>query len=59
MKNHELLAEVITEKDEEALTYLIDVQCHNDESEEDRVGFRLEFYFRPNPFFTNTQLTKR
>ncbi|GMH22045.1 hypothetical protein Nepgr_023888 [Nepenthes gracilis] len=55
MKNHEVLAEEITERDEGALKYLKDIKwCRIN----DPKGFKLEFFFDPNPYFKNTVLTK-
>ncbi|KAI7741517.1 hypothetical protein M8C21_022595, partial [Ambrosia artemisiifolia] len=55
MKTHELLAEEISERDEEALKYLKDIKwCRI----EDPKGFKLEFFFDTNPYFKNSVLTK-
>ncbi|URE47651.1 NAP domain containing protein [Musa troglodytarum] len=55
MKANEVLTEEIQERDEEALKYLKDIKwCRI----EDPKGFKLEFFFNPNPFFKNTVLTK-
>ncbi|KAI9503419.1 histone chaperone [Coemansia spiralis] len=55
LRNHPQLAELITDRDEEAIKYLRDVRlAYLDETP----GFRLEFHFAANPFFTNTVLTK-
>ncbi|KAF3625868.1 hypothetical protein FXO37_30641 [Capsicum annuum] len=55
MKTNEILAEEISERDEEALKYLKDIKwCKLD----DRKGFKLEFFFDTNPFFKNTVLVK-
>ncbi|PWA69211.1 nucleosome assembly protein 1,4 [Artemisia annua] len=55
MKHNEITAEEITERDEEALKYLKDIKwCRMD----DPNGFKLEFFFDTNPFFTNSILTK-
>ncbi|GMQ08290.1 hypothetical protein CsSME_00052083 [Camellia sinensis var. sinensis] len=55
MKNNEVLAEEISERDEEALKYLKDIKwCRIDNPK----GFRLEFFFDTNPFFKNLVLTK-
>ncbi|XP_047317749.1 nucleosome assembly protein 1;4-like [Impatiens glandulifera] len=55
MKNNEVLAEEITELDEEALKYLKDITWCKLEGAQ---GFKLTFSFDPNPFFKNTILTK-
>lgn len=55
LKNNEVLAMEITERDEGALKYLKDIKwfrIHNSK------GFKLEFYFDTNPFFKNSVLTK-
>ncbi|KAI5665448.1 hypothetical protein M9H77_15301 [Catharanthus roseus] len=55
LKTNEILAEEISERDEEALKYLKDIKwCRIDEPK----GFKLEFYFDSNPFFKNSVLTK-
>ncbi|GJS86616.1 nucleosome assembly protein 1;4-like protein isoform X2 [Tanacetum coccineum] len=55
MKINEILAEEISERDEEALKYLKDIKwCRMD----DPKGFKLEFFFDTNPFFKNSVLTK-
>ena len=67
LRNHEMLGERITEKDEVALKHLVDVTCKplekepdddEEEEEEEPKGFTLEFHFEENPFFTNAVLTK-
>ncbi|KAJ5722904.1 Nucleosome assembly protein (NAP) [Penicillium malachiteum] len=54
MKNQISLAEMITERDEEALKYLTDIRMEY----LDRPGFRLIFEFAENDFFTNKTITK-
>ncbi|KAL1921135.1 uncharacterized protein VTP21DRAFT_10851 [Calcarisporiella thermophila] len=54
MANHPQLAELISEKDAEALKHLVDVRL----SYLDVPGFKLEFEFSENAFFTNKILTK-
>ncbi|KAI3716356.1 hypothetical protein L6452_23636 [Arctium lappa] len=55
MKTHEILAEEISERDEDALKYLKDIKwCRID----DPKGFKLEFFFDTNPYFKNSVLTK-
>ncbi|PWA56341.1 hypothetical protein CTI12_AA417310 [Artemisia annua] len=50
-----LLDDNSRERDEEALKYLKDIKwCRMD----DPKGFKLEFFFDTNPFFTNSILTK-
>jgi nucleosome assembly protein 1-like 1 len=55
MKTNEVLAEQITERDEEALKYLKDIKWYRIDNPK---GFKLEFFFDPNPFFNNSVLTK-
>ncbi|GKV09971.1 hypothetical protein SLEP1_g21399 [Rubroshorea leprosula] len=55
MKNNDMLAEEITQRDEEALKHLKDIKwCRVD----DPKGFKLEFFFDSNPYFKNSVLTK-
>ncbi|KAF8401010.1 hypothetical protein HHK36_014313 [Tetracentron sinense] len=55
MKTNEVLAEEISERDEGALKYLKDMKwCRID----DPKGFKIEFFFDPNPYFKNSVLTK-
>ncbi|KAJ5911020.1 Nucleosome assembly protein 1 [Penicillium subrubescens] len=54
MKNQISLAEMITERDEEALKQLTDIRMEY----LDRPGFRLIFEFAENEFFTNKTITK-
>ncbi|XP_059456719.1 nucleosome assembly protein 1;4-like [Corylus avellana] len=55
MKTNEVLAEEISERDEGALKYLKDIKwCRIDNPK----GFKLDFFFDPNPYFTNSVLTK-
>uniref|UniRef100_A0A166ENM0 Nucleosome assembly protein n=1 Tax=Daucus carota subsp. sativus TaxID=79200 RepID=A0A166ENM0_DAUCS len=55
MKTNEILAEEISERDEEALKYLRDIKwCRIDNPK----GFKLDFFFDTNPFFKNSVLTK-
>jgi nucleosome assembly protein 1-like 1 len=54
MKNQNSLAEMITDRDEEALKHLIDIRMEYLE----RPGFRLIFEFKENEFFTNTTISK-
>ncbi|KAF5186069.1 Nucleosome assembly protein, partial [Thalictrum thalictroides] len=55
MKTNEILAEEISERDEEALKFLKDIKWYRID---DPKGFKLEFFFDPNPFFKNSVLTK-
>ncbi|KAE8348451.1 hypothetical protein BDV28DRAFT_143441 [Aspergillus coremiiformis] len=54
MKNQISLAEMVTERDEEALKHLTDIRMEY----LDRPGFRLIFEFSENPFFTNKSISK-
>lgn len=54
MKNQISLAEMITDRDEGALSHLTDIRMEY----LDKPGFRLIFEFSPNDFFTNKTITK-
>jgi nucleosome assembly protein 1-like 1 len=54
LKNQVSLAELITDRDEEALRALTDVRMEY----LDRPGFRLIFEFSPNDFFSNKTISK-
>ncbi|KIX94223.1 uncharacterized protein Z520_09933 [Fonsecaea multimorphosa CBS 102226] len=54
MKNQISLAELITDRDEEALRSLTNIRMEY----LDRPGFRLIFEFAPNDFFTNKTISK-
>ena len=54
MKNQVSLAEMITDRDEEALKSLTDIRMEY----LDKPGFRLIFEFAENTFFTNKTITK-
>jgi nucleosome assembly protein 1-like 1 len=54
MKNQVSLAEMITDRDEEALKSLIDIRMEYLE----KPGFKLIFEFAPNDFFSNKTLSK-
>jgi len=54
MKNNELLAETITERDEGALKHLVDIRL----AYLDTPGFKLIFEFAENEYFTNKEITK-
>ncbi|KAJ8528006.1 hypothetical protein K7X08_015457 [Anisodus acutangulus] len=55
MKNNDVLAEEITERDEGALKFLKDIKWARIDNPK---GFKLDFFFDTNPYFTNTVLTK-
>ncbi|KAK2749169.1 hypothetical protein FQN57_006784 [Myotisia sp. PD_48] len=54
MKNQISLADLITDRDEEALKHLTDIRMEY----LDKPGFRLIFEFSDNEFFTNKTITK-
>jgi nucleosome assembly protein 1-like 1 len=54
MKNQISLAEMITDRDEDALKHLTDIRMEY----LDRPGFRLIFEFSENEFFTNKAISK-
>ena len=54
MKNQISLAELITERDEDALRMLTDIRMEY----LDKPGFKLIFEFAPNDFFTNKTISK-
>ncbi|KAI9349339.1 nucleosome assembly protein-domain-containing protein [Pilaira anomala] len=54
LKNHPQITETITDEDEDALKHLIDVRM----SYMDQPGFKLEFEFSSNDYFTNKVLSK-
>lgn len=54
MKNQISLAEMITDRDEQALKHLVDIRMEY----LDKPGFRLIFEFAENEFFTNKTITK-
>jgi len=68
MKNVDMLAEMIQEHDEPILKHLLDIRVifTGPDSNVDTtqypqptpMGFVLEFHFSPNPYFTNSVLTK-
>ncbi|KAK9513102.1 hypothetical protein O3M35_001367 [Rhynocoris fuscipes] len=54
-KNVGMLNEIIYTHDEDILSHLVDIRVV---LKNNPMGFRLEFIFTPNEFFTNTVLTK-
>lgn len=56
MANIETISELLTERDNDCLLNLEDIQC---EDFDDGKGFILTFHFKDNDFFTNRVLTKR
>ncbi|KAL7435350.1 hypothetical protein ACHAXH_005045 [Discostella pseudostelligera] len=58
MGNIDVIAEMITKANVDCLDHLNDITCTN--FPDSLVGFELTFHFNtPNPFFTNSTLTKR
>ncbi|PON48164.1 Nucleosome assembly protein (NAP) [Parasponia andersonii] len=55
MKTNKVLAEEISELDEGALKYLKDIKWCKIENPK---GFKVDFFFDPNPYFKNSVLTK-
>ncbi|KAK7354641.1 hypothetical protein VNO80_20106 [Phaseolus coccineus] len=55
MKNNDVLAEEISERDEGALKFLKDIKWSRVENPK---GFKLEFFFDTNTYFSNSVLTK-
>ncbi|PWA53452.1 nucleosome assembly protein 1-like 4 [Artemisia annua] len=55
MKSNDVLADEISESDEGALQYLKDIKWSRVAGAK---GFKLEFFFDPNPYFKNSVLTK-
>lgn len=56
LKNHNIIGEQITERDEEALRHLTDIRLEYLDTKQ--AGFRLAFHFSPNDFFEDKVLTK-
>ncbi|KAI8382927.1 nucleosome assembly protein-domain-containing protein [Blakeslea trispora] len=54
LKNHPQIVETITEEDEGALKHLLDIRM----SYMEQPGFKLEFEFSENDYFTNKVLSK-
>ncbi|GBF96552.1 hypothetical protein Rsub_09135 [Raphidocelis subcapitata] len=57
MTNHEMVGELVTERDAEVLAYLTDVRVTS-LTGEDAGSFRITFEFAENPFFSNKTLEK-
>ncbi|XP_020585057.1 nucleosome assembly protein 1;1-like isoform X2 [Phalaenopsis equestris] len=55
LKTNEVVSEEIHERDEDALKHLKDIRCSK---LDDPKGFKLEFFFNPNPYFKNSVLSK-
>ncbi|KMZ59724.1 Nucleosome assembly protein 1.2 [Zostera marina] len=56
LTSNEIISWEINDNDKEALKYLKDIKWQN--LGDDKRGFKLEFYFDVNPFFSNSILTK-
>jgi nucleosome assembly protein 1-like 1 len=56
MKNHDIIGEMIEERDEECLKFLTNITAKSFDDPD--TGFTLEFHFAENQFFSNTILTK-
>ena len=63
LKNHEEIAQVITERDEGALAHLVDVTTTKlegeDEDGDELCGFKIDFHFEESEYFEGAVLTKR
>ncbi|KAL7751794.1 histone chaperone [Sorochytrium milnesiophthora] len=55
LSNHPHIAQMITQEDEKVLSHLKDIRASYLEG---NPGFRLEFVFTPNEYFSNETLTK-
>lgn len=56
MSNIETIDDLVTERDAECLNFLEDITCQDLPS---GLGFTLNFHFKPNPYFSNSVLSKR
>lgn len=56
LRNHQLVSETITDRDEEVLRSLEDITLSY--LEEDKPGFKLHFKFGKNDFFEDSELSK-
>ncbi|XP_077572804.1 testis specific protein Y-linked [Stigmatopora nigra] len=54
--NHPHLSAHIDETDEDALSYMTDLEIETFKNE--KVGFRIRFHFRRNPYFQNNNILK-
>lgn len=54
--NNKRIAEILEEEEEDALRYLNKLEV--EEFEDIKSGYRINFYFDENPYFTNDLLTK-
>lgn len=58
LRNHVALADIITERDAEALKHLVDIRLSYLPSSDPKPGFKIVFHFTPNEFFENSVLEK-
>jgi len=60
LRNHIVLSELITERDEAALKHLTDIQLEylDDSKPDSKPGYKFKFFFSPNEFFENDVLEK-
>lgn len=56
LQSFRITAEIIQEYDEPILAFLQDITCHL--FDQKPYGYKLEFHFAENPYFTNKVLTK-
>lgn len=56
MGHMESIGSLLEEEDIDCLEYLQDITCVDDA---DGKGFTLKFWFKPNPYFENAELTKK
>ncbi|GJJ09025.1 hypothetical protein Clacol_003246 [Clathrus columnatus] len=56
LRNHIGISELVTDRDAEALKQLTDIRVSYPSGEQ--LGFRIHFYFAPNDYFTDKELTK-
>lgn len=54
--NHPQVSSIVTERDEEALQYLTEMEV--EEFEDIKSGYKVSFHFKENPFFINDLLVK-
>jgi len=54
--NHPQVSSIVTEKDEEALQFLTEMEV--EEFEDIKSGYKVSFRFKENPFFSNELLVK-
>jgi len=57
VKNSEAFSEILKERDEDSLKYLVNID-HTKFVDEKKPGYSIDFYFRENPYFENKVLKK-